>query len=75
MFGLAERHQHRLGEVRQLGQRILDAELAALLAGRGLAALERLGGAALQLGGDVVVEALDRGDLVELDVGDLLERC
>jgi hypothetical protein len=39
-----------LGEVRHFGQRVLDAELAALLARRGLAALERLGGAALKLG-------------------------
>ena len=62
-----------LGEVRKLGQRILDAQLAALLARRGFAALERFGGAALQLAGDLVVEALDRGDFVDLDVGDFLE--
>ena len=71
--GLAQRHQHLLGEVRHFGQRILDAKLAALLARRGLAALERFGGAALQLGRDVVVEALDRGDFLDRDVGDFLE--
>ncbi len=70
---LAERDQHRLGEVRKLGERILDAKAAALLAGRGFAALERFGGAALKLARDLVVEALDRGDLVDLDVGDFLE--
>ena len=71
--GLAQRHQHLLGEVRQLGQRILDAEPAALLAGSGFAALERLGGAALKLARDLVVEAFDRGDFVDLDVGDFFE--
>ncbi len=40
-----------------------------------LAALERLGGAVLQLGGEIVVEAFDRGELIELDIGDFLERA
>ena len=73
MLGLAQRDQHLLGEVRHLGERVLDAELAALLARGGFAALERFGGAALELGRDVVVEALDRRDFVDLDVGDFLE--
>ena len=70
---LAQGHQHLLGEVRKLGQRVLDAKAAALLAGRGFAALERFGGAALELAGDFVVEALDRRDFVDRDVGDFLE--
>ena len=65
MFGLAERHQHRLGEIGHFGQRVLDAQRAALLAGGLLLALERLGGAVLQLGGELLVEALDRGELLE----------
>src|SRR6185295_12108036 len=71
--GLAERHQHLLGEVRNLGEIVRDAELAALLARGGLAPLERFRGAALQLGRDVVVEAFDRGDFLDRDVGDFLE--
>ena len=71
--GLAQRHQHLLGEVRHLGERVLDAELAALLARRGFAPLERFGGAALKLGRDIVVEALDRGDFLDRHVGDFLE--
>ena len=39
----------------------------------GFAPLERFGGAVLQLGGEILVEALDRGDFVELDIGDLFE--
>ena len=55
--GLAERDQHCLVEVRKLGQRVLDAKAATFLAGSRLAALERFGGAALKLGGDIVVVA------------------
>src|SRR5918993_436413 len=61
---LAQCNQHRLGQMRKLGQRILDTEATALLAGSGLAALQRFGGAALQLAGDLVVQTLDRCDLV-----------
>src|SRR5206468_10176643 len=71
--GFAERHQHCLVEVRDLRQLIADAELAALLAGRSFAPFERFGRAALQLRGNVFVEALDRCDLIGGDVGDLLE--
>src|SRR5207237_7071143 len=67
------RDQHLLREVRQLGQGILDAERAALLAGGGLAPLERFRGTVLELGRDVVVQALDRGDLVDGDVGDFFQ--
>ena len=70
---LAQGHQHLLGEVRKLGQRILDAKATAFLAGSGFAALERFGGAALELAGDLVVETFDRGDFVDRDVGDLFE--
>src|SRR5581483_6788186 len=70
---LAERDQHRLGEMRHFGQIVGDSESAALVAARGFAALQRLGGAALELGGDVVVEALDRGDLLHGHVGDFLK--
>src|SRR5918993_537804 len=70
---LAKRHQHRLVQMRKLGQRILDAKAAALLARSGLASLQRFGGAALQLASDLVVETLDRGDFVDGDVGDFLE--
>ena len=59
--------------MRNFGQRVLDAELAALFARRGFAPLERFGGAVLKLGRDIVVEALDRGDFVDRDVGDFLE--
>ena len=61
------------GEVRDLGEGILHTERGALFAGSSVAALERLGRAALELGGDVVVETFDRGDFVEVDVGDFLE--
>src|SRR6185312_3673878 len=71
--GLAQSHQHLLGEVRELGERILDAQLAALFTRRGLAALECLGRSVLQLRGDVVIEPLDRGDLLDGHVGDFLE--
>ena len=46
---------------------------ATFLAAGGFAAFERFGGAALQLAGDFVVEALDRGDFVKLDIGHFLE--
>ena len=75
MPGLAERHQHRLGEIGHFGELVGDAEAAALLAGGLLLALQRFLGAVLQLGGELVVEALDRGQLVELDIGDLLQRA
>src|SRR3546814_11704498 len=55
---LAEGDQHRLGQMRHVGERILDAELAALGACRRLAALKRLGRAVLQLFGQFLVEAL-----------------
>ncbi len=45
--GLAQCDQHLLGQMRQLGERIVDAQFAALLARRRLAPLERLAGAAL----------------------------
>ena len=75
MPGLAQGHQHRLGEIGHVGERVLDAHRPALLAGRFLLALQRLGGAVLELGGELVVEALDRSQLVELDIGDFLERA
>ena len=70
---LAQRHQHLLGEVRQFGQRILDAELAALLAGGGFAALERFGGAALQL--DAMSSSRPSIEAISstVDVGDFLK--
>src|SRR6185295_15035296 len=59
--------------MRHFGESVLDAEFAPLLARSRFTALERFGGAALQFGRDVVVEALDRGNFVDRDVGDLFE--
>src|SRR5687768_16213312 len=73
--GLAQGHQHLLGEIGHFGQRIVDAHRAALLAGGLLLALQRFLGAALQLGGELLVEALDRAQLLRLDIGYLLERA
>src|SRR5579864_4399362 len=70
---LTERHQHLLGEVRDLRERILDAQLAALFTSCCFAALERFGGSALELGCDIFVKAFDRADLLDRDVGDFLE--
>src|SRR3546814_5999081 len=55
---LAERDEHRLGQIRHVDERILDAERLALLARGGLTAVERFGRAALKLGGEFFVEAL-----------------
>ncbi len=52
---------------------VLDAERTALLARRRFAPLERFGCAALELGRDVLVEALDLRDLLDRHVGDFLE--
>src|SRR5690606_32586571 len=71
--GLAENDQHLLGQVRDLGQRIVDAERATLGAERLFLALDRLGGAVLQFLGELLVEALDRGQFRQLDVGHFLE--
>ena len=70
---LAERDEHLLGEVRELGKSILDAELAALFPRSGFAALERFGRAILEFGRDILIEALDRRDFLDRNVGDFLE--
>src|SRR5690606_9227874 len=70
---LAEHDQHFLSEVRDLGQSVIDTQLAALVAEALFLALERLDGAALQLFGQLLVEALDRGQLRQFDVGHFLE--
>jgi hypothetical protein len=48
--GLAQRHQHRFGQMRQFGQRILDAQRRGVPRARLLAALQRFLRAVLQLG-------------------------
>src|SRR3546814_3222417 len=60
-------------QMRHVGERILDAELAALGACRRLAALKRLGRAVLQLFGQFLVEALDARQFLERNIGDFLQ--
>src|SRR5690349_432519 len=70
---LAQGHKHLLGEVRDFSQSILDPQLPPLFTRCSLPALECLGCAVLKLRSNVVVEAFDRCDFVDLHVGDLFE--
>src|SRR5919206_572165 len=63
-----------LGHSRHLLQRVLDAELAALGIEFGFDAVEIIARARLQLVGSILVEALDRCDLLLVDIGELLDR-
>jgi hypothetical protein len=58
--------------VRDFGVRVVDAHAAAFLAIAGIAALERLDRAALQLFGELLVEAFDAREFGQLDVRDFL---
>jgi hypothetical protein len=59
--------------VRQFGQRILDTQGTALLAGRGLAPLQRFRCTLLEFGRDIIVQTLNGGDFVGLDVSHFLQ--
>src|SRR3546814_16790578 len=72
---LAERDEHRLGQIRHVDERILDAERLALLARGGLTAVERFGRAALKLGGECFVANIAAGDPVGLSIGALNYRA
>ena len=66
---LAQYHQHRLGQVRQFGQRILDTQFATFRAGGFLATVERFLRAALQFLTQFLVETLDIREFRQIDIG------
>src|SRR3546814_9803497 len=70
---LAEHDEHRFGQVRDVGQIVLDAEGATFLSGRFLAAFEPFGGAALQFLREFLVEAFDAGKLLDRNIGYFFE--
>ncbi|EAT08299.1 hypothetical protein SKA58_13223 [Sphingomonas sp. SKA58] len=59
--------------MRHIGQRIVDAKRLALLARGGFAAVQRFLRAALQLGGKILVKALDSGQFLDGDISDLFQ--
>src|SRR6185295_14469391 len=65
--------QHRRRQAVDRGDVIADAELLALGLELGVAVLDPRLGAALEFARHGLVEALDAGELVELDRGDLLD--
>src|SRR3990167_8894477 len=71
--GLAEGDQHGGGHAGDFLEGVVDAERLPLLVLLGLDPRQILAGALLELGRRLVVEALDAGDLVLLDVGDVLD--
>ena len=70
-----KRHQHAGRQAFERRQIVLDAELAVALLVFAVAPLEGIAGALLQLGGDLLVEPLDPGQILDRDIGDLLERA
>ena len=62
---LGQRLDHLRRQPLEVEQALLDAELAGVLERLGVDLLEALAGAGLQLLGGVLVEAVDRGELVE----------
>src|SRR5690606_24087886 len=69
---LAERNEHGGVEAFDLVELVLDAERAAFLVVGRLDGVEVVDSTLLDSTGDLVVEALDRGDLGNIDIGELL---
>src|SRR6516165_6469071 len=71
---LAQLHQHGGGDARDLFERVLDAELFALVVELGFLSIEIVAGARLQFTRGVLVETLDPGELLFVHRGKLLDR-
>ena len=74
-FGLAKRHEHGGGDAGDVGDIVLDAQFAAPGIALRLQLFERFAGPGLDFLGRSLVEALNLGDFVEIDVGDLFDGC
>src|SRR6266851_4920483 len=70
---LAQRHDHRQGEALGRAHVLVDAQLFETRAQLGVALLDIFAGTALQLGGDLLVEALDAGQVFDRGLGDVLD--
>ncbi len=71
---LAHRHHHRGGDALNLGNLVRHAELAALGVAIGFLLLEIFARTRLNLVRRVLIEALDVGNLRQVDKGDFLDR-
>src|SRR5260370_15780322 len=72
---LAQRHDHRQGEALGRAHILVDAQLFEAGGEFGVALFDVFAGAALQLGGDLLVEALDAGQVLDRGFGDVLDRA